>query len=101
MLETGVEEEVGVVVKCDILALFNGRTFDDAELNDGRGINWTAITVGYGILAYAEKLPWIVPMSTVDSKLTLHARTTCTSTLRLLENCHLVPEAAVPSSDTM
>lgn len=77
MLETGVEEEVGVVVESDILALLNCGTFNDSELDNGRRINWSSVTVGP------------------------HARSASTGTLWLLQNGHLVPEAAVSSGDTV
>lgn len=77
LLEAGVEEEVGIVVKRDVLAFFNGRAFDDAKLDDRRRIHGTAVTIG------------------------LHASTTCSGALRLLENFQLVPEAAVFSCDAM
>jgi hypothetical protein len=47
MLETGVEEEVGVVVESDILALLNCRTLNDSELDNGRRINRSSVAVGY------------------------------------------------------
>lgn len=77
MLETGVEEEVGVVVESDILALLNCRTLNDSELDNGRRINRSSVAVG------------------------LHSRTASTGTLWLLQNGHLIPEAAVSSGDTV
>lgn len=52
MLETGVEEEVGIVVESDILALLNCRALDDSELDNGRRINRSSVAVGYWELAY-------------------------------------------------
>lgn len=77
MLETGVEEEVGVVVESDILALLNCGTLNDSELDNGRRINRSSVAVG------------------------LHSRTASTGTLWLLQNGHLIPETAVSSGDTV
>jgi hypothetical protein len=47
MLETGVEKEVGVVVKSDVLALFHTRSLDNPKLDNRGRINRSAVTVGY------------------------------------------------------
>jgi hypothetical protein len=77
MLETGVEKEIGIIVECDILACFKVVALNDSEFDDGRGIDGSTVTVG------------------------LHSRTTGSSSLRLLQNGHLVPEAAVAASNTV
>jgi hypothetical protein len=46
VLETGVQEEVGVVVESDVFALSVVFTLNDAEFNDGRGVNGASVTVG-------------------------------------------------------
>jgi hypothetical protein len=47
MLETGVEKEVGVVVKSDVLALFHTRSLDNPKLDNRGRINRSAVTVGF------------------------------------------------------
>jgi hypothetical protein len=77
MLETGVEEEVGIVVKCDVLALLNSESLNNSKLNNRGRIDRSAVAVG------------------------LHTRTTGSGTLWLLQNGHLIPEAAVFSCDSV
>jgi hypothetical protein len=52
MLETGVEEEVGVVVECDVLALLNTRSLNNSKLNNRGWIDRSAVAVGYKTSAY-------------------------------------------------
>lgn len=52
MLETGVEEEVGVVVECDVLALLNTGSLNNSKLNNRGRIDRSAVAVGYKMLAY-------------------------------------------------
>jgi hypothetical protein len=52
MLETGVEEEVGVVVESDVLALLNTGPLNNSKLNNRGRIDRSAVAVGYKTSAY-------------------------------------------------
>lgn len=52
MLETGVEEEVGVVVECDVLALLNTGSLNNSKLYNRGRIDRSAVAVGYETSAY-------------------------------------------------
>jgi hypothetical protein len=77
MLETGIQEEVGVVIEGNVLALFESEAFNNSELDNGWRVNRSAIAVG------------------------LHAGTACSGSLWLLQDSQLVPEAAVPSCNSV
>jgi hypothetical protein len=47
IFETGVEEEMRIVVESDVLALIPRLSFDDAQLNHWRRVNGTSVAVGY------------------------------------------------------
>lgn len=47
LLKTGIEEEVGVVVKGDVLALLDGRTLNDTKLDNRRRVNRSSVAVRY------------------------------------------------------
>lgn len=46
MLQTGIKEEIGVVVKCDVFAFFDSGAFDNSELDNWRRINGSTVAVG-------------------------------------------------------
>lgn len=48
LLKTGIEEEVGIVVESDVLALLYRRTLDNAQLNDWWRIYWSSVAICYG-----------------------------------------------------
>lgn len=48
LLKTGIEEEVGIVVEGDVLALLYRRTLDNAQLDDWWRIYWSSVAVCYG-----------------------------------------------------
>lgn len=77
MFQAGVEEEVGVVVESNILALFHTGAFNNAQFDNGRRIDRSAVAVS------------------------LHSGSAGSSPLRLLQDSHLVPEAAVSTSDAV
>jgi hypothetical protein len=47
MLETGIEEEVGVVIEGDVLAIFDSEAFNNSELDNGRRVDGSTVAVGY------------------------------------------------------
>jgi hypothetical protein len=47
MLETGIEEEIGIIVKSDVLALFHTWSLDNPKLDNRGRINRSTVTVGY------------------------------------------------------
>jgi hypothetical protein len=67
VLQTSKEEEVGIVVECDILAGLHGLSLDDSKLDNRRRVNGSAIAMG------------------------LRSCTTSTGALRLLKDRELVP----------
>lgn len=77
LLQARIKEEVGIVVESNVLAFLNGGTFNDAKFNNRWRINGSSVAVSF------------------------HARTTCTSSLWLLQNRQLVPKMAVLPSHTV
>jgi hypothetical protein len=73
--ETGVKEEVGVVIESDVSCSFLVGTFTNTELDNRRGVNRASVAVG------------------------LLARTASSCALGLLEDRHFVPKCAVCSGN--
>lgn len=108
LLQARIKEEVGVVVESDVLAFFNGGTFDNAKFNNGRRINRSSVAVRYeGVSTKKTFLQKTMMEKSEASSIhhiqdrTFHSRTTCTSSLWLLQNRQLVPKVAVLSGHTV
>jgi hypothetical protein len=55
MLQTGIEKEIGVVVKCDVFAFFDSGAFDNSELDNWRRINGSTVAVGCRKVSTSKK----------------------------------------------
>lgn len=48
VLQAGEEEEIGIVVECDVLASLNSLSLDDSKFDNRRRVDRSAIAVGLG-----------------------------------------------------
>jgi hypothetical protein len=55
MLQTGIEKEIGVVVKCDVFAFFDSGAFDNSEFDNWRRINGSTVAVGCRKVSTSKK----------------------------------------------